>query len=207
VQDFVLRHLLQLLSPAIPFITQELWRCLRFGEELLQKVPLPAVEELERLLAGRGIVPSELDGQRCAAVREVLADLRALRAEVGGCGPIYQLPGVRWEEGEGVRPLLVELLGCGDFLPLDAAGDRPLAVTRLGSFAADRGGGGQEKLRAELVQLRKHVAANRAKLADEIFLARAPAAVVESTRELLEKNLARLAQLEMLPGVMGKGEK
>jgi valyl-tRNA synthetase len=212
VQDFALRHLLQLLSPVVPFVAQELWRCLRLekeGGELLQKVPLPPVEGLERLLAGRGVVPSALDWQRCEAVRDILGALRALRAESGEGSPVYSLPGVRWEEGS--RGLLAELLGCGDFVPLEAAGDRPVAVTPWGVFAVDRavdrGSGGREKRRAELERLRKHVVANRARLADEAFVARAPAAVVEGTRVLLEKNLDRIAQLEALLGPDGRWEK
>ncbi|MDR3117390.1 MAG: valine--tRNA ligase [Puniceicoccales bacterium] len=208
VQDFLLRHLLQMLSPTIPFVAQELWRCLRLGGdgELLQKVLLEPAEALERLLAGRGIAFDGEDRRRSGALRAVLGAIRALRAEVGGSGPVYCLPGVRWEEGS--RELLADLLGCGDFLPLAAAGDRPLAVTAWGTFAVDRDGGGRDRLWAERERLRGHVEASRARLAEgSAFLARAPAPVVEGARALLEKNLARLGQLDDLLAQGGGGGK
>ncbi|MDR2030039.1 MAG: valine--tRNA ligase [Puniceicoccales bacterium] len=207
VQDLVLRHLLQLLSSAIPFVTQELWHRLGMGTERpLHMVPLPDGDFWNGALERCGIAPAkEEDVDRCAALREVLKALRALRTDVGGGGPIYYLPGTRWEDG--CRELLSTLLGCGDFVALPAAGDRPVAVTSWGTFAMDHAANGREKLVAELGQLRRHVAANRAKLADAAFLAKAPPAVVEATRQLLEKNLALVARLEGLLGTeCGRGK-
>jgi valyl-tRNA synthetase len=71
-----------------------------------------------------------------------------------------------------------------------------VAHTAWGCFAVAAPSGAAEevaraKAREELAKVRQHIGANRQKLADGAFLARAPERVAEGARRLLAENLER----------------
>ncbi|MDR0679378.1 MAG: valine--tRNA ligase [Puniceicoccales bacterium] len=195
LQDFILRTFLQLLAPFTPFICQELWQQLGFGVpgEALHLVPLPDLQsELERAK----LFPEALEWNWVVEFRAALTKIRALPG--AGNGAVLRgeslLRGGVWEELRG--PLLAltghkSLDESGSFEPSLATVHTPwgrFAVARqTDEFAA--------RLREELARVRQNMAANRTKLEDPTFLARAPERVIEGAKKLLAENCRREAQL------------
>jgi valyl-tRNA synthetase len=218
VIDFVLGHTLRLFHPWLPFITEELWHGLGFNADLPEdrgaktiqfaRWPQPldgafkkhygltpndeqfANEKYETVVAGRGL---RRDFQ-VASNKRVVFVLR----------PSSPLPE---EEAAVLRILLnAERLDLApDFQPTKGT---PTALTPLGELylpleglidlAAERERLGKEiaKVEAELITVRK-------KLANENFVANAPAAVVTEHRRR-EKDFAdRLVQLQEMVRSLG----
>jgi valyl-tRNA synthetase len=191
VQDCILRHLLQLLSPFIPFVTQELWRQLHFGqeEEVLHGVRRLSAADLGQLFASAGVAASESERKTIGELREVIGAVRGLRPDRGStlCVHATEEHGKMLHKFEG---LILALTHCSSIKnsenPCSA-----VAITSWGTLAVQGNvGDGQEQLLRELEAIRKNIAANRAKLENKEFLDRAPANVIEGARRLLKENLA-----------------
>ncbi|HXR28700.1 MAG TPA: valine--tRNA ligase [Solirubrobacteraceae bacterium] len=185
---FVLRETLALAHPIMPFVTEELWRYLR--------------EEHEGLLAGVVRAPlgeSAIDPDAEAALERVIAATQAIRnwreevdikpgepiaarLEADGYEELAPLLAriARLELREGAEPAAAKVAIPGGVLAVLAGVDL--------SAHEDRRERQREKLRAELERL-------QAKLANEAFVANAPAEVVEREREKLA---ALRAELEAL---------
>ena len=67
----------------MPFITEELWQAMGFGEEgfFLQDTCLPKAAELSEALASRGVVIDEIGAQRIEEVNGLISQARAIKAE------------------------------------------------------------------------------------------------------------------------------
>ncbi|MDR1436102.1 MAG: valine--tRNA ligase [Puniceicoccales bacterium] len=194
VSDLILRTMLQSLSPFVPFITQELWQQLQFGQpgEVLQRVPLPDLAfAIENLKAS----PAELE--RCCAFRSLLQQLRSTATgRTAAVLLLEKLPDSERLTDELSDPLIA-MVGCKSLQPIDRI---PLTLQtvvspwgRLALAVGEAADGG--KMREELAAVRRHIAANRAKLDDEEFLRRAPAHVVDGAQKLLAENLETEEQL------------
>jgi valyl-tRNA synthetase len=84
----------------------------------------------------------------------------------------------------------------------------PAAVTPLGTVYLDLASAvdaGAEKVRLarELDQLSKHIAGTEARLANQAFVSKAPAAVLEGARKQLAEQLAKRTELERLVRALG----
>ena len=218
VIDFILGHLLRLFHPFMPFITEELWHGLGFnadlpndqGAETIQFARWPeplgddfkehygltpndeakANAKYETVLAGRGLrrdfniasnkrvvfvlVSSSPLPEAEAAVLKILLNAERL-----------DLPG-KYEPVKGTPTALTPL---GElYLPLEGLIDLDAERERLGKEIA--------KTEAELVTVRK-------KLANENFVAHAPAAVVAEHRQREADFAERLAQLQQMRDSLG----
>jgi len=197
VMDFVLSASLRMLHPFMPHITEELWDLLGFGDGSIQfasePAPVASTEDIsgkrklardiyETVQAGRNLraearvpsnkkIPFVLRSNERMIDTELATLARLLNAEEVTLQPNYSAkPGV----SVAVTPL----------------GEIFLA-TVVEDLAAER-----ERLTSEIERVEEELKTVRGKLANESFVQRAPAAVVEEHRQR-EKNFAdELAKLQ-----------
>ena len=178
---FVLRETLQIAHPLIPFVTEEAWSYVR--------------EDDEGLLAGRHreLLPqSYIDDEADAALARVITTTQVMRG---------------WRDGVGIAPgarigARIDASGYEEIAPLIAAqarldlhadgpdGAEPFARVLIpgGAIAVLEGVDLEaQRQRAERrrEQLRSELARARGKLANEAFIANAPAEIVQRERDKL----------------------
>jgi valyl-tRNA synthetase len=207
VLHHVLRQIVLLLHPFVPFITEEIWQVLGVDPDSICIAPFPelcadnrdeeaeaAMSALQEAVAGVRAIRSDLNVPQNAKVAvhvrtdsKALAD--ALRASVES---LKALAGASaWESGAALTAAAGsarKVLSFGElFVPLADLIDVTAELARL---------------QAELREVVADLARTTAKLANEQFLSRAPAEVIEKERrkrdefaqkkERLEANLASL---------------
>lgn len=201
----VLRDIVKLLHPIVPFITEEIWQVLGEQPESVSRAVYPEAGErdeaaeremqaLQEVIAGVRTIRADLNvpaKAKLSAVMSVatqqlgdalMANLDALRALTGT---------EEWVIGVGVEAIegsARKVLACGELF---------VDVAEMIDVAAER-----TRLQTELASVGKDLAQVTGKLANEEFLKRAPAAVVEKEqrkrdeftqkRDRLEANLASL---------------
>jgi valyl-tRNA synthetase len=202
VQDILLKQLLQLLHPFIPFISDELWQSMGYGEEFLQNVPLATAAERSERLQKFSITISPKSVEMIRELRETIALLRSLKVSIvsGSDSSVAAYYGDGSKEdviGEH-SVILQKMVGFSSVEKRSSLQGFPAIVTPLGTFAIAIDGG-LEKLKRQVEVLRKNVEANERKLRDEMFLRRAPAEIIQGARNLLAKNRKSLEKiLELL---------
>ncbi|MGE5551614.1 MAG: valine--tRNA ligase [Bacteroidota bacterium] len=203
----VLAQTMQLLHPFMPFITEEIWQHLPHQGESIVISAWPAVEP-------DFIVPSiEAEMER---VMEIVRSIRNIRAEVGvtpgkKVTAFIQAPPERAAELAMTRGYLMTLAGLGQLeiaTEMQSKPDKAMSAVAGGVQIflplADLVDLAREasRLRKEMDEASKEVARLSAKLANEGFLSKAPAAVVDKERDKLaeaeqrrDKLAARLASI------------
>jgi len=206
VLGYVLEALLRLLHPVIPFVTEELWTALTGGDTVMtapwpgQRPGAAAAESHRDLAAEREI----------ASVMRLVTEVRRFRSDQG-LRPGQQVPAML--TGLGATALAAHEGSIRALLRLSApgAGFRPTASVVAEGVTVELDTAGVIDVAAERRRMEKDLAAARAeagqaerKLANDSFLARAPAEVVAKTRDRLEAaraDIARLTgRLAALPG-------
>ncbi len=184
----ILRETLMLAHPVIPFVTEELWSHVPGTEGLLAQQPTTPADSSRR--------DPDAEAQIAAVIAAVQA-LRSWRDEVG-VRPGEVLP-ARIEGLDGSAALVARMAR----LDLDADGDLTATVAVPGAVVEIRAGGlvdpeaEARKLGVQRERLRAEIARAQGKLANQGFVAKAPAAVVADERA----KLARLqAELDGLTG-------
>jgi valyl-tRNA synthetase len=184
----VLRETLKLSHPVIPFVTEELWSYLPGAEGLLaaQQVSPPS--------------QALMDSDAEAAVDGAIAAVTAVRAWREGAGARPSSPLTARIEGdlEAVAPLVARLAR----LELSTDGAAPVASLPVPGGTVnllDTGGADPEEARrkvdAERDRLRQEIARAEGKLANDGFVAKAPADVVQAERDKLERLRRELEEL------------
>jgi valyl-tRNA synthetase len=212
VLGYVLDRLLKLLHPVMPFVTEELWTALTGGDTLMV-APWP--------------------GQRPAGVSDGAAPFRdpAAEAEIGSLMRLVTEVR-RFRSDQGLRPgqqVPAVLAGIGDsrlaphetsvrsLLRLTAPGDGFTATAsvlaegvtvELDTAAGIDVAAERRRMDKDLAAARKEADQAERKLANESFLAKAPADVVAKTRERLDAARADIeritGRLAALPGADGQ---
>ncbi|HEX3173161.1 MAG TPA: valine--tRNA ligase [Solirubrobacterales bacterium] len=178
----VLERVLALLHPVMPFVTEEIWSYHPARQGHLAVHPFPQADESLRDL--------EAEAQMQAGI-ELTRRLRAWRDLVEA--PAAMVLAAR---AEGTAPQeFVGRLARVEFA--EDGGDPVAAVGPVKILASDEidAGAVSARLAARREELRAEVARAEGKLANEKFVARAPAEVVSEEREKLECYRAELEEL------------
>lgn len=199
----VLETVLRLLHPIAPFITAELWESVApvAGRKTTDSIVTAAYPQaqLER-------VDPQADAW-VGQLKSLLAVCRNLRSEMG-LSPGEKVPLLTFGDAAFVNaatPLLKALARLADVRVFDdeaafaaATQAAPVAVagaTRLALHVEIDVEAERERLTKEITRLEGEVTKANAKLGNESFVARAPAAVVQQERERLEGFTQALARL------------
>ncbi|MDD5241307.1 MAG: valine--tRNA ligase [Sulfuricella sp.] len=199
----VLEATLRLAHPIIPFITEELWQTVgplagKSGESImLQPYPVADMNQV-----------SEAANQQVMLLKEMTNACRTLRGEMN-LSPALKVPLIALGDISALVPYLQALARISEVeivqneLP---AADAPVAVVgeiRLMLKIEVDKEAEQARLAKEIARLEGEIAKAQAKLANESFVARAPAAVVaqekkrmESFGAIVEKMRAQLKRLK-----------
>ena len=194
----VLDRSLRLLHPFMPFITEEIWQKLGGVEPSIMVAPYPIEEEvLEDPEAERMI----------AIVQGVITTVRNVRAERGftpSDRPKLYIRAVDQREGQFFATasyLVVELarlseIVIGEEIPADAHRDAVSGI-ELGIVFPEKQVTPEEleRIARQVDQLQKQLDGTRARLADERFRERAPANILEQTRQIETDLVARIEKL------------
>jgi valyl-tRNA synthetase len=178
--------LLRLLHPIMPFVTEALWRALTGGESVMI-VPWPAADAARRDAAAETEV---------AGIQAVVSDVRRFRSDQGvkpSDAVPARLAGLAGRETEirALARLKEPDQGFAATASLTTAGGVTIELDLSVDAAAQRA-----RLTKELLAAGKEREVNAAKLANEAFVARAPAAVVDKHRGRLAAAEADIARIE-----------
>ncbi len=188
---FALDRVLRLLHPVMPHVTEEIWSFMPGERGLLAVAGWPSPE------------PGRIDEEAEAVVGraiQAITDLRRYR-EQAGVKPSAVLPARLDADGyAGTAPLVARLarldLAGGDGAAPAAEVPVPGGVVQLLPDDAFDPGAAERRIAARRDQLGEEIARLEHKLANQKFVERAPAAVVEGEREKLADARQALASLE-----------
>ena len=192
---------LRLLHPIMPFVTETLWSALPHEADDPDLLIVAAWPDRSARTAGRD---DELE-QEVAAVVDLVRGIRNARAEAGVDAAAWlpvsvALPAVLTDTFETLRPAIARLARARPLTtnaPRDSRAPDGLAVVTGGMealverHAAADPDRDRARLERELAEAEGFLAATRVRLANESFISRAPAAIVEGARareaELVEQ--------------------
>ncbi len=208
VQDYVIRELLLILHPFVPFVTEELWHRMGYGEgeSFLQDARM----SLDGAFGNGGTLrydPAAVE--EIAQVRETVTAVRSMKADYNlaarrDMAVLYETDASRQGILERNRDKIMAMIGAESLDRVDTQpSGAPAKLTPLGTLYLDLAhsvniGAERERLAKELVKLEKAVRAGEAKLKNEKFLSNAPAHIVEGARDQLEASHAKKDEIERL---------
>ncbi|MDT9409365.1 valine--tRNA ligase [Corynebacterium rouxii] len=201
----VLDALLRMLHPAMPFVTEVLWKALTDGESLnVAEWPTTA-------MTNGGVATDEVAARRMADVEKLVTEIRRFRSDQG-VKPSQKVPGVVDFAAADLAAQedLVRSLARLDQPAEDFAASASIEV-RLSQatieISVDTSGtvdkeAERKRLDKDLAAATKELETTAKKLGNESFLAKAPEAVVAKIRErqqIAQEEVARIsARLEEL---------
>jgi valyl-tRNA synthetase len=182
---WVLERVLCLLHPVMPFVTEEIWSYHPARRGHLAVHPFPEAED--------SLIDADADAEMRAGI-ELTRRLRAWRDLVEA--PAATVLPARAEGGEPRE--FIGRLARFDFVEDGGEPVASVGPVRVLSSAAIDADAVRARLEARRAELRSEVARAEGKLANESFVARAPAEVVEEERQKVERYRAELEGLTEL---------
>ena len=201
----VLETVLRLLHPITPFITEALWQVVAPVAGRKQAGSDASIVLAPYPVADLGRIDPEADVW-VARLKAVVGTVRNLRSEMS-LSPAERVPLLTTGDATFIQqaaPLLKALGKLGEVRMLDeasfaeAAAMAPVAVqgdARLALFVEIDVAAEQERLGKEVKRLEGEIVKAQAKLGNESFVARAPAAVVEQEQQRMADFTATLARV------------
>jgi len=216
IQDLVLRQTLLLLHPIIPFITEELWSLLGYSGPRGGFIMDGVLENASRCAAELGVLGAKPDRDQATSVERMklfVTQARALKAE-------HNLASRRdvkllliasdedWATVEQNLAKLIRMAGAAEITRREKVDGAPASVTALGTLYLDLAStvdvaAERTRISREIEALAKHTAATEARLANQAFVRKAPASVLEGARRQLAEQQAKRAELERLLKSLG----
>jgi len=207
VQDICLRQLLINLHPFMPFISEELWTALGFSPngQFLQNASCN--EFLPRVPTHLGFGFNVVEQVRVDGLRITVSNVNSLKARSGVANRkdlgVFVKPNDEFLRAQEVYPEVISGLIGKIEIASDSDGSRglPSTLSPLGTFYLDVAVDKEaecSRIGKELMQLNKVIASSEAKLANEAFTSKAPAAVIEGARKQLAENQAKREELKRL---------
>jgi valyl-tRNA synthetase len=200
---------LRLLSPFMPFLTEELWHAVYDGNPPAKSIALTKYPFKDQTMIDNDVL-SQME-----LVQSVIVEIRALRKEVGveekAVVPVEVRTGVSSRKiAEQNRDIIERLARVSEvrFVDQITAGlskhstptfDVAVVYERKIDVAAER-----ERLQKEIAKLEKGLASAESKLGSEAFLAKAPAHIVDGLKKQAAETSALLNKLRRdLEGLNG----
>ena len=212
VQDLVLRQVLLLLHPVIPFVTEELWQQLGYANagSFIESSGLGFEKEL-RAKMGR---PFHADAvQSVIQLQQFISQARALKADHNLASRrdvrfFITAADPAWATIQSNLARLARIAGAAEIIRKDVVEGAPAVVTPLGTLYLDLASAvdpaaEKQRLAKELQKLSGHIAATEARLANPAFTGKAPPAVLEGARKQLAEQQAKHAEIERLLKALG----
>ena len=216
VQDLVLRQFLLLLHPVAPFISEELWHLLGYGNEhdFIQNHHTGSGGDLLRVLRDHGVKLSAAKVADVALLRELVASGRGLKSQANQATRRDSVVTIVVKDAsakllvENNRDKLSRMAGLAEINFATEAGGRTGAVTPMGTVMLELSGNidvAAEKVRLtkELEKLEKGVSAGEAKLTNEAFISKAPPNILEGARKQLEEVKAKRDEIARMIATLG----
>jgi valyl-tRNA synthetase len=220
VLGYVLDRLLKLLHPVMPFVTEELWTALTGGDSIMV-APWPG-QRPAVLAEPAGVADDAVPFRDPAAEAEIgslmrlVTEVRRFRSDQG-LRPGQQVPAVlAGIEGSRLAPhetsirSLLRLTAPGDAFTATASVLAEGITVELDTAAGIDVAAERRRMDKDLAAARKEADQAGRKLANESFLAKAPADVVTKTRERLDAARADIGRitgrLAALPGAGGQSQ-
>jgi valyl-tRNA synthetase len=222
VLGHVLDHLLRLIHPVMPFVTDELWTALTGGESVMiapwpgRLAPLDAAAGGADAAAGTAFAPATGSGAageaagfadplaeaEIGALMRLVTQVRRFRSDQG-LRPAQPVPAILTgieatplapHEGR-IRSLLKLTAAADGFAPTASVQAEGVTV-QLDTAAGIDVAAERRRMEKDLLAARADVEAAERKLSSPSFIERAPAAVVAKNRDRLAAALAQISQLE-----------
>jgi valyl-tRNA synthetase len=220
IQDLCLRQFLLLLHPFMPYVTEDLWHGLGYGADdtFIQDIRADGVDQMQRIFIGYDLIG---DGNALIDVpmlREFASFARKLKAESNKAASRDSVFYFRAEINERealVRneiAILQRIIGAKEINIIPFNAEPPAGavstVVSLGYIYLDLAGSVDKdaeriRLGKELEKLTQHIASQEAKLANEAFVSKAPAKVIEGAKAQLAENVAKREELKRLLAALG----
>lgn len=211
IQDLILRQLLLLLHPFIPFITEELWHELHFNKEneSIQNTNPGSGTNLTNLLEDHNILLSSQAITEISHIRELVTKARALKAEFNLASKkdlhfYYNTTNDHHKIIKQHENKIKLLIGASS-LQRKTLQNTPATLTPLGTLYLDLPNtidtqAEHQRLSKELQKLNDLIHINQSKLQNESFTAKAPPPIIEGAKKQLadckqkKEELLRLLQ-------------
>ncbi len=203
----VLEEVLRLAHPLIPFITEELWQTVApLAGQAGETISLQRYPEADMTL--RAPIPT----MRVSMLKALVDACRSLRSEMG-LGPGEKVDmlvagDIAGHGADAFGPYVKALARLSDYRVVDElpATNAPVEVIDKLRIMLDvkvDAAAERERIGKEIARIEGEIAKANAKLANESFVARAPAAVVEQERTRLAGFTATLGKLRTQAARLG----